>query len=201
MFSDFSMANRELQVKESIKSLKIKIRLEQDADVRDRMRAIIFVAKAFTDAEIADRLGYSIQWVTKWIGRYKKGGLSGLLDGQGRGAVGFLTDEQIFLLYDEILAGPDPSSALSRYRISDVQSLIQKRFGVEFSLSGTHALMKRMKLSHVKPRPSHPKNDPRAMEDWKKKPARRLGKKSSSIATKPSKSGSKTKPGLVKRES
>ncbi len=32
-----------------------------------------------------------------------------------------------------------------------------------------HALMKRMNLSHIKPRPQHPKNDPQVMIDWKKK--------------------------------
>lgn len=153
------MANRDLQVKESIKSLKDKIRLEKNANVRDRIRAIVLAVKGFTDREIADRLGYSFPWVQKWIGRYKKGGLDGLHDGERTGQPSFLTDEQIFMLYDKILAGPDPSGPLARYRISDEQALIKKIFRVDLSLSGTHALMQRMKLSHLKPRPSHPKND------------------------------------------
>jgi hypothetical protein len=104
-------------------------------------------------------------------------------------------------LYDEILAGPDPSGPLARYRISDVQALIKKIFRVDLSLSGTHALMQRMKLSHLKPRPSHPKNDPQAMTDWKKKPAISSRSKKSFTQAKPSKSGFKTKPDSVKRES
>jgi transposase len=195
------MANRDLQLKESIKSLKKKIRSEQDADVRDRMRVIILAVKGLTDGEIGDRLGYSIQWVKKWIGRYKKGGLEGLRDGVRPGQPTLLTDEQVLILYDEVLAGPDPSSPLSRYRISDVQALIKERFGVEFSLSGTHALMQRMLLSHVKPRPSHPKNDPQAMEDWKKKPVMSFENKKRPIQEKPFKSGSRMKLDLVKRGS
>ena len=199
--SDFAMANRDLQVKESVRSLKNKIRKEQDADVRDRIRVIVFAVKGLTNSEIADRLGYSVPWVQKWISRYKKGNLEGLRDGQRTGQPPLLTDEQILLLYDEILAGPDPSSPLSRYRISDVQVLIKERFGVEFSMSGTHALMQRMKLSHLKPRPSHPKNDLQVMEDWKKKPASFSKSKSVPTLAKPSRSGFKTKPDLVRRES
>lgn len=170
MFFGFPMANRDLQIKESVKSLKRKLHAEKDANVRDRLRVIVLVAKGLTDSEIGDKLGYSIQWVKKWIGRYKKRGLAGLQDGQGRGATPFLSDEQVLVLYDEILAGPDPSGALSRYRISDIQALIKDRFSVEFSLSGTHALMQRMMLSRIKPRPSHPNNDPQVMEGWKKSP-------------------------------
>jgi transposase len=162
---------------------------------------IVFAVKGLTNNEIADRLGYSNPWVQKWISRYKKGGIEGLRDGQRPGQPTLLTDEQVLILYDEILAGPDPSSPLSRYRISDVQALIKDRFGVEFSLSGTHVLMQRMMLSHIKPRPSHPKNDPQAMEDWKKKPAISSKSKKMPIWEKPFKFGSRMKHDLAKRES
>ncbi|MBK8202551.1 MAG: transposase [Bdellovibrionales bacterium] len=195
------MANRDLQTNESIKSLKSKVRSERNGNVRDRIRAIVMAVKGLKDREIGDKLGYSIHWVRKWIGRYKKAGIDGLQDGLRTGQPMLLTDEQIFVLYDEILAGPDPSSVLSRYRILDVQGLIKQLFGVEASLSGTHLLMKRMKLSHVKPRPSHPKNNPSAMEEWKKKPKISSRNKSSSTPEKPFRSGSRTKLDLAKKES
>lgn len=200
LFSDLTMAIRNLQTNESIRSLKLKVRSERDANVRDRIRAIVLAVKGLKDAEIGDKLGYSIHWVRKWIGRYKKAGLEGLRDGLRTGQPMLLEDEQIFVLYDEILAGPGPNSALSRYRILDVQALIKQLFGVEASLSGTHLLMKRMKLSHVKPRPSHPKNDPVAMEEWKKKPKISSRSKSSLTPKRPFRSGSKTKHDLAKRE-
>ncbi|MBK8202579.1 MAG: helix-turn-helix domain-containing protein [Bdellovibrionales bacterium] len=107
------MANRDLQTNESIKSLKSKVRSERNGNVRDRIRAIVMAVKGLKDREIGDKLGYSIHWVRKWIGRYKKAGIDGLQDGLRTGQPMLLTDEQIFVLYDEILAGPDPSSVLS----------------------------------------------------------------------------------------
>ncbi|MBK8202574.1 MAG: helix-turn-helix domain-containing protein [Bdellovibrionales bacterium] len=56
--------------------------------------------KGLKDREIGDRLGYSIHWVRKWIGRYKKAGIEGLRDGLRTGQSMLLTDEQIFVLYD-----------------------------------------------------------------------------------------------------
>ena len=119
------MAHRDLQAKESIKLLKKKIRIEEDADVSDRLRVILFAVKRATDREIAERLGYSIQWVKKWISRYKLSGTEGLQDGLRPGAKPALSTEQIMELYAEILVGPEPEGVLSRYRISDVKKMIQ----------------------------------------------------------------------------
>lgn len=163
------MAHRKLQAKDSIKSLKKKLNFKEYIEIRDRIRAIIFALKGRTDTDIAERLDYSLGWVKKWILRYSREGFDGLYDQSRSGAPTFLTDKQVAILYEEILAGPDPDGILSRYRISDLIKWVQERFGVKYSHGGMHALLKRMKLSHVKPRPKHPKNDPLVMADWKKK--------------------------------
>lgn len=198
---DFKMAHRNLQAKDSIKSLKRKIKSKEYAPVRDRLRAVLWAIKGMKDREIAEKLGFSVQWVALWIGRYKKGGVEGLFDRPRLGAEPALNPDQIIKLYSEILAGPDPDGPLSRYRISDIREFVRKQFGVEYSMSGMHALMKRMKLSHMKPRPSHPKNDPQIMEDWKKKSKVIYKSSASSAQVKKSKSGSKTKPDSVRKES
>lgn len=166
------MSFRKLQAlksKDSIKSLKKKSHLKDYVEIRDRIRVIIYALKGQKDREIAEKLDYSIQWVKKWIARYKKGGLAGLSDGEKTGAPTKLTEDQIMILYEKILEGPPSDEILSRYRISDVQKLIKGMFDVEYSISGLHSLMERMNLSHVSPRPKHPKNDLIVMEEWKKK--------------------------------
>jgi transposase len=164
-----NMAKRKLIARDSIKSLKKMWQLKAYLQIRDRIRALILALEGLTDQEIADRMGYSLGWVKKWISRYSKNGFAGLYDQKRSGAPPFLTDIQIEQFYEMIIAGPDPDDILSRYRISDLIELAEKYFGVTYSSSGMHALLKRMELSYVKPRPQHPKNDPAQMKDWEKK--------------------------------
>lgn len=164
------MTPRVLEIKENIKSLKKRIRIEKDADIRDRLRMLLLVSKGFSNFEIGNRLGYSIAWVKKWIARYKVEGLDGLANRVHSGAPMKLNENQIIDLYCSILKGPDPDEILARYRIADIRDLAIRQFGVEYSISGIYYLMKKMKLSHMTPRPVHPKNDPQLMHEWKKKP-------------------------------
>jgi transposase len=169
------MAKRNLKGRDSIKSLKKRVRLKKYSDIRDRIRVIIFALKGSKDVEIAERLDYSVPWVKKWVSRYKKCGFDGLWDQPKPGAPLKLTEDQVIELYQMILSGPAEDELLSRYRVSDIRDFVSQNWGIDYSPSGMHAVMKRMKLSHVTPRPHHPKNDPSVMEQWKKKP-RRLSK-------------------------
>ncbi len=195
------MANRNLKLQESIKSLKKRMRLKAHSQIRDRIRVIVLAQKGFTDPKIAKQVGFSVPWVKKWIRRYKDGGFEGLQDQLRPGAPLKLTEDQVINLYQKIFTGPEDDEFLSRYRISDLQDFIRKDWGVKYSISGLHSVMKRMKLSHVKPRPEHPKNDPLVMAAWKKKPKLSLKKKFQSAKKKKFRFGSKTKPGSVKRVS
>src|SRR5580704_16965097 len=186
------MAKRKLQKKDTIKSLKRRMQLKQNVAIRDRIRAVILVFKGMTDADIAKKLDYSIQWVKKWLGRYKRFGFNGLRDQVRSGAPMKLTEDQIMELYQQVLKGPDEKEILARYRILDLKAIISSRWGIDYTIGGLDALMKRMKLSHVTPRPHHPKNDPVAMEKWKKKPTRSSQRSARSGPGKKSKSGSKT---------
>jgi transposase len=193
------MAKRKLQRKDTIKSLKHRLQLKQNAEIRDRIRIIILVLKGMTDASIAMKLDYSIQWVKKWIGRYKHFGFDGLRDQVRSGAPMKLTEDQVMELYQQVLKGPDEKEILARYRILDLQKIISSKWGVDYTIGGLHALMKRMKLSHVTPRPHHPKNDPVVMEIWKKKPKRSSRKNVRSVPGRESRSGSKTSRALARK--
>ena len=193
------MAKRQLQRKDTIKSLKRRMQLKQNVAIRDRIRVVILVFKGMTSADIAKKLDYSLQWVKKWIGRYKRFGFDGLRDQTRSGAPMKLTEDQIIELYQQVLKGPDENEILARYRILDLKAIISSRWGIDYTIGGLHALMKRMKLSHVTPRPHHPKNDPVVMEKWKKKPTRSLQRSGRSILEKKSKSGSKTSRASAKK--
>jgi len=193
------MAKRQIQKKDTIKSLKHRMQLKQNVAIRDRIRVMILVFKGMTDADIAKKLDYSLQWVKKWVGRYKRFGFNGLRDQMRSGAPMKLTEDQIMELYQQVLKGPDEKEILARYRILDLKAIISSRWGIDYTIGGLHALMKRMKLSHVTPRPHHPKNDPVVMEKWKKKPSRSSQRSGRSVQGKKSKSGSKTNRASAKK--
>lgn len=177
------------------------MRLKKYSDRWDRIRAIVFALKGSTDVEISDRLGYSTTWVKKWVRRYKDFGLDGLCDQARPGAPSKLTEDQIMKLYEKVLTGPRAEELLSRYRISDLKEIISRDWKIDYSISGLHSVMKRMKLSHVTPRPQHPKNDPLVMEEWKKKPKSLSKNKSQARAGRKLNSGTRMKRDLAKKES
>lgn len=195
------MAKRNLKLQDSIRSLKKRMRLKANSQIRDRIRVIVLAQKGLTDPEIAKTVGFSVPWVKKWIRRYKDGGFEGLWDQLRPGAPIKLTEDQVIELYQKIFTGPEEDELLSRYRISDLQKFIRKDWGIKYSISGLHSVMKRMKLSHVTPRPQHPKNDPLVMDIWKKKPKHFLKNKAQSTKKKKSRSGSKTNPDSARRVS
>lgn len=182
---------------DSIKSLKKKQREKNYANIRDRIRIIIMIVKKYKYREIADALGISIQWVKKVAVDYTRYGFEGLLPKARKGSEGFLNSDQLMAFYSIILAGPSPDELLSRYRISDLREIVKKKWDIEYSVGGMHALLKRMKLSHITTRPQNPKNEPKIMVAWKKKPKLSSIKKRKRTGV--LKSGFRMKPGMDKR--
>ena len=183
---------------DTMRSLKEKLKEKDYADIRDRIRALIMISKKYAYSEIADNLGFSIQWVKKLAVDYTRGGLEELMPKIRKGAECFLSPDQVIEFYEIVLAGPAEGELLSRYRISDFQEIVKKKWGIDYTISGMHALLQRMEMSHVTTRPQNPKNDPVVMAVWKKKPRSLSTKKRKS--TEVLKSGSKTKQDMAKKE-
>jgi transposase len=51
-------------------------------------------------------------------------------------------------------------------RGEDARRILAREFGAEMTLDGVYALMRRLNLSCLKPRPRHRKNDPQEAADW-----------------------------------
>jgi len=193
------MATSKFIQHDTIKSLKKKLKEKYYEDIRDRIQALIMISKKYSYNEIADTLGFSTQWVKKLAVDYTRDGLEGLKPKVRRGSEGFLSPDQVIEFYEIVLTGPEEGDLLSRYRISDLQEIVKKKWGIGYSVSGMHALLQRMKFSHVTTRPQNPKNDPAVMDLWKKKPRSLLIKKGRNTGV--LKSGSRTKQDMGKKES
>ena len=184
---------------DTIKSLK-KIQKEKALrPIRDRLRGVTMIAKGRPYREIADSLGFSVQWVKKLAIDYTRDGLDGLAPKPYLGSACYLSVEQLLELQSIILEGPDEKELLSRYRISDLRGIIKKKWGILYSVGGLHGLLKRIELSHVTTRPQNPKSDPVVAALWKKKRKPSSTKKRKSIAA--LSSGTKMKRGSGKKAS
>lgn len=186
---------------DSIKTLKKEMRLKVNAEVRDRIRAVVLAMKGHTAQDIADAVGYARSWVCKWVSRYSDEGWGGFWDRPRSGQPKKLTEEQQEEFEQIIQRGPLPEEKLARYRAKDFQKIIKERFNAEYSLSGVKELLHRLGYSSIKPRPRNPKNDPEEMALWKRRAPAFVEKVKKSTLPKESKYGFRMRVDLDRRVS
>jgi transposase len=154
---------------DSTRKLESILKLKTNAEIRDRIRAVVFAISGKTAPWIADRLGYSPRWPQRWVKRYNENGLDGLRDSPREGQPMKLNEEQILWLQNRLEAGPLPTDEMNVFRGEDVVEILNKQFGVNYSLSGVYLLLSKLGYAYIKPRPIHPKNNPEEMAVWLKK--------------------------------
>lgn len=163
-----------VMVHEASEVLKLResIRSESNAKQRDRFRAVLLAIEGEAGVElegdqIALRLGRSPRFVDQWLARYRKGGLEALYPKKAKGRPKKLPAEAEPAFKARLLGGPTQADGgVCTLRGAEAMQILKGEFGVEMKLSGVYALMHRLNLSCLKPRPRHRKNDPAAMADW-----------------------------------
>jgi transposase len=155
-----------------LQALRDRARAEPDACQRDRLRAVLLAADGEGGCElegdqIAARLGRSPRFVDQWLARYRAGGLAAVEPGRAKGNTPKLPAEKHEAFKARLLAGPtDADGGACTLRGADARRILAGEFGVEMALSGVYALMHRLNLSCLRPRPVHRKNDPKAAAAW-----------------------------------
>lgn len=142
------------------------------------------------------------QTLRDWVLRYNSEGAAGLQDRPHTGRPSLLAPELEAELTELIAAGPDlERDGVVEFRVRHIREMAARHFGADYTRSGMQDRLHRMKLSHLKPRPIHPKTDPEAQEAFKKtSPLSSPPSGSSTPRRTISKSGSRTKPGSARRE-
>jgi transposase len=152
--------------------LRERVGSESNAKQRDRFRAVLLAMEGEAGGElegdqIALRLGRSPRFVDQWLARYRQGGLEALYPRKAKGRPKKLPSEREPAFKARLLAGPvEADGGVCTLRGADALRILRGEFGVEMKLSGVYALMHRLNLSCLKPRPRHRKNDPKAAADW-----------------------------------
>jgi transposase len=94
------------------------------------------------------------------VHRYNAEGIEGLKSGHGPGKPPSLTGEQMTELKATVLQGPDPEQqGVVRWRCVDLRAEVARRFTVEVSERTIGKWLRKLELTRLQPRPSHPKKD------------------------------------------
>lgn len=173
---------------------------EKRADIANRLRTVLLAKQGFTAPEVATCTGFSWRTVQDWVARYNHEGLSGLNTRLGRGRKGPLTAEEAERFRRRIEAGPLPEDGVCVLRGLDAQRILRQEFDKLRSLDSIYRLLHHLGFSSLVPRPRHPKADPAAQEEFKKKWVSNSIKLPRDIQGGKSKFSLKTKLALANRE-
>ena len=173
---------------------------ERNAKQRDRYRAVTLALEGYTTPQIMHMLARSKNFVQRWNYAYRDGGIDALLPKPNPGRPVKLSPEHEQVFKQRMLAGPMEGDGVCTLRAKDAFTILRQEFGVPYSLPGVYALLHRLGLSCLKPRPLHRKNDPKAMEQWLQHAPLLSSKSKTTTPTKRSKSGSRMKPGSASKE-
>jgi len=171
-----------------------RIGIERNAKQRDRYRAAAMAIDGREAVAIAGALDRSRRFVQRWAYAYRDGGIGAITIRKQPGRPPRLSPEQERQLGERLDAGPTKQDGVCALRGKDVVRILEREFGQRFALSCVYDLLHRLKFSSLRPRPRHRKNDPDAMEQFKKDAPLLSRKFASSTRTKSSKSGARMRP-------
>ena len=183
----------------TIDELRTLYRTEADARMARRIQAVWLARQGLTCRAVMDITGAAQRTVFDWIAKYNRGGIDELLDRPRSGRPMFLDAGQLKQLAERIEAGPVEKDVVSVFNAATVDQLVEKEFGVLYSLRGIQLLLGRMGFSYQCPRPVHENSDPEVQEAFKKTSPKGWKPSPPSIPTSESRSTSKTKPVSVSK--
>ena len=188
-----------LPAHESMAFLKWARRRQQFSDISIRIWAVILARRGISISEISRRLEFERATIRRWLYRYRDHGMEGLEDRKRTGHPPKLNQQQKQELAKILDRGPLPSEGISRYRLSDLQRIIQHKWGVRLSTGATWNLLTDLGFSHRKARPRHHKQSAKAIASWRRTAFFSSKKCKGNTPTNRSKSGSRMRVDLGKK--
>lgn len=183
----------------TVEELHTLYRTEMTARMARRIQAVWLARQGKTCRAIMDVTGAARRTVFDWMAKYNRGGIDELLDRPRSGRPCFLDTAQQKRLARRIEAGPKKQDVVSVFKAAAIDELVEKEFGVLYSLRGMQALLGRLGFSYQCPRPRHENSDPEAQEAFKKTSQKHWKKSFPDTPTNESKPTFKMKPGLASK--
>lgn len=135
---------------------------------RDRYRAVLMALDGQKALAIAAKLGRAGRGVQDWAYAYRDHGIDALIPRKQPGKPPKLSAEQQQQLRARLDAGPRASDGVCTLRGKDVIRIVQEEFGVKHTIGSIYSVLHRLGYSCLCPRPRHKKNDPAAIEQFKR---------------------------------
>lgn len=145
-----------------------RARAEHKAIRRDRYRAVILALDGKQAPEIAKAIGRSRRSVQDWVYLYRDQGLEAVQPAKRKGATPKLPQHLEDQVRARLDAQPRPEDGVCTLRGKDIIRILEQEFGVKHTIGSIYKVLNRLGYSCLKPRPRHEKNDPQAIEQFKR---------------------------------
>ena len=139
--------------------LRREARHAPNARIAGRMLALAAALEGRSRTDAVRIGGMDRQTLRDWVHRYNEHDLDGLRDDH-QGAPPRLTEGQQATLRALVYHRPPPDSGLAEWRLCDLVSLVEERFGVRYTLSGMWRGLEGLGLGKMTARPRHPQAKP-----------------------------------------
>jgi len=134
-----------------------------------RLLALAAVLDGMSREAAAEFGAMDRQTLRDWAHRFNDKGPDGLINAKAPGPAPKLSPEQKQELKRIVESKPDPvTDGVVRWRCVDLRRIIKERFDVDLDEVSIGRALKELGFAHVSPRPQHPKQDPQAIEAFKK---------------------------------
>lgn len=152
----------------TLKQLLSLAKTEKDKHLAVRIQVVALAKQGLTCPAIVEMTGYSRRTIQKWVERYNKDGIKAMADKPRSGRPVKLSTYKYEHFCARVDAGPNSSDQTATLYGRNIQHILDKEFGVIYTIDGVYKLLHRLGYSCLKPRPRHAKADPEAQEAFKK---------------------------------
>jgi len=149
-----------------------------------RIHGVYLAQKGHTCPEIMQITGASRRAIQQWAQKYNNGGIEALKDKPRPGKPTTLPRRMEKKFCHRIAQGPSKQDGVSVLNGPAIKHLLEREFGVVYSLWGVYDLLHRLGYSCLCPRPQHEKADPQAHDELKKTSLKHWIRSNLSIRTK-----------------